>query len=53
MCEQSDQFNGPFHTFITTDNVDTTTDSDNHMSLNMPPQVPNGEMLGKKTTTRI
>lgn len=41
MCEQSDQFNGPFHTFITTDNVDTTTDIDDHMSLNMPHQVLN------------
>ena len=35
---------GPFHNFTTTSsnggNIDTT-ESDNHMSLNMPPQIPN------------
>jgi len=43
MCERNHPSKGPFHNFTTTSNdgnIDTT-ESDNHMSLSMPPQISN------------
>ena len=44
ICERNHPSKGPFHNFTTTSNggnIDTTTDIDDHMSINMPPQVLN------------